>query len=53
MKMTRAELNELVEKLIMIRDVYDLTRSARDTLADACNVIDHNIDLLVERGKEA
>lgn len=50
--MTKAELNELVEKIIAIRDLYDLQRSDRDALADACNIIYHNIDLLAEEGSE-
>ena len=48
--MTKAELNELVERLIFIRDVFELSRSARDDIADACNIIYHNIDLLAEDG---
>ena len=46
--MTELELGELVEKLISIRDFYELTRSDRDALADACNVIYKNIDLLAK-----
>ena len=34
--------NELVEKVIFIRDFYDLSREDRDVLADVCNLIDHN-----------
>jgi len=51
-KMTKAELNELVESLIVIRDIYNLSRDARDRIADACNVIYHNIDILAEDGQE-
>lgn len=36
--------NELVEKVIRIRDQYDLSREDRDALADVCNLIDHNIE---------
>ena len=46
--MTKAELNELVERLIFIRDVFELSRSARDDIADACNVIDGNLDVLAD-----
>lgn len=35
--------NGLVEKVIRIRDHYDMSREDRDTLADVCNLIDHNI----------
>lgn len=51
--MTKQELNELVEKIISIRDMYDMLRCDRDTLADACNIIYHNIDLLAEESEEA
>ena len=44
--MTKAELNELVEQIIRIRDSYNMIRSDRDALADACNVIYDNIDKL-------
>ena len=47
-----AELNGLVERIITIRDMYDLSRSDRDALADACNIIYHNIELLAEVGTE-
>ena len=50
--MTKAELNKLVEQIIHIRDYYDFLRSDRDALADACNVIYHNIDRLAEEGAE-
>ena len=50
--MTKAQLNELVEGIIVIRDVYDLSRSARDTLADACNVIYDNINVLADDGEK-
>ena len=36
--------NGLVEKVIYIRDHYDLSREDRDALADVCNLIDHNIE---------
>lgn len=48
--MTRMELNTLVEKIIRIRDDYPLSMSDRDALADACNVIYHNIDTLSDEG---
>lgn len=38
--------NGLVEKVIYIRDHYDLSREDRDALADVCNIIDHNKRLL-------
>lgn len=44
--MTKQELNMLVEKIIRIRDHYDMTMDDRDALADACNLIDHNINKL-------
>lgn len=46
--MTKVELNELVEKIIRIRDSYDFTRGERQDLADACNIIYHNINLLCD-----
>ena len=48
--MTKQELNELVEKIIAIRDLYKMMRCDRDTLADACNVIYKNIDYIAEDG---
>ena len=50
--MTKQELNELVERLIAIRDIYNLPMSARDDIADACNVIYHNIEVLAEGDAE-
>ena len=47
-EMTKAELNALVDHLIVIRDIYDLSRESRDILADACNVIYDNIDILAD-----
>ena len=44
--MTKMELNILVEQIISIRDRFPFDRSDRDALADACNVIYHNIDTL-------
>ena len=44
--MTRAELNELVEHIIRIRDINDFTRQERKDLADVCNIIYDNIDIL-------
>ena len=46
--MTKAEINDLVEKLISIRDWYEMSRQDRDKIADACNLIYHNIDVLAE-----
>jgi hypothetical protein len=46
--MKKSELKELVEKLIWIRDNYNLLRSDKDALAYACNVIYNNIDKLSE-----
>lgn len=50
--MTKVELQELVNSLIVMRDIYNLSRSARDTIAVACNVINDNIDLLAKGEKE-
>ena len=47
-KLTKAELNEIVEIIIRIRDVYDLTRRERDALADAGNIVYYNIDELAD-----
>lgn len=49
--MSEQELNELVERIIRIRDDYDLTRGERDALADACNLIYHNRKKLAGDGK--
>ena len=46
--MTKQELNILVERLIRIRDKYDLSRDDRDALADACNVIYDSINKIAE-----
>ena len=43
---TKAELNEIVEIIIRVRDVYDLTLKERDALADAANIVYYNIDEL-------
>lgn len=54
-RMNKAELNDLVEKLIRIRDRYKMDRADRDSLADACNVIYYNIDKMTgdnENGKD-
>lgn len=40
--------NGLVEKVIYIRDHYDLSREDREALADVCNLIDHNKKCLEE-----
>lgn len=49
--MTKQELNILVERLIRIRDNYDLSRDDRDALADACNVIYDSINKIAEDEK--
>ena len=49
-RMTKMELNTLVEKLITIRDIYPLSMDARDALADACNEIYDNIETIAEDG---
>ena len=46
--MTKLELNILVEKLIYIRDNHDLSLEDKDTIADASNIIYHNIDKIKE-----
>lgn len=48
--MTKLELNILVEKLISLRDRYSHEFSIEDSdiLADASNVIYHNIDKIKE-----
>lgn len=48
--MTKQELNTLVEQVILIRDNHraELSIDERDTLADICNVVDHNLDKLSE-----
>lgn len=48
--MTKQKLNEIIERIIWIRDVYYLTRTERESLADACNVIADNINALAEDG---
>ena len=47
--MSREEINQLIEDLIAIRDYYrdTLTRKERVAIADACNLIEHNIDALI------
>lgn len=42
------ELCALVERLIIIKDSYDLLRSERDTISEACNILYHNRELLAE-----
>lgn len=37
--MTIKELGELVEKIIVIRDRYDMSRADKDDLADAANIL--------------
>lgn len=48
--MTKQELNMLVERVISIRDNHreELRIDELDTLADICNVVDHNIGKLAE-----
>ena len=48
--MTKQKLNEIIERIIWIRDGYDLTMAEREALADACNVIADNIHALAEDG---
>lgn len=51
--MTKLELNILIEKVIGIRDRHRdvLSIEELDVLADMCNVIDHNIEVLREDEK--
>lgn len=46
--MTKAELNQLVEQLISIRDRVEMSWQDKDILADASNIIYHNIDKISE-----
>lgn len=48
--MTKVELGMLVEKIILIRDRHRNTLSIEelDDLADACNIINRNLELLRE-----
>ena len=48
MKMSKLEIRSLEEKLIRIRDQYNMDLWDRDTLADAINLITHNEDKLAE-----
>lgn len=43
MKINYGELGELVEKLIRIKDRYEMLRQDRDAISDACNVIYHEL----------
>ena len=43
MKINYGELGELVEKLICIKDRYEMLRQDRDAISDACNVIYHEL----------
>lgn len=43
MKINYGELGELVEKLIRIKDRYEMSLQDRDTISDACNVIYHEL----------
>lgn len=43
MKINYGELGELVEKLIRIKDRYDMSLQDRDAISDACNVIYHEL----------
>lgn len=49
-KQVKAYANNLIEKLIVLKDSNKgtLTRNEIDTINDACNLIDHNIELLEE-----
>ena len=51
-KMSKAELDELVQDLTFIRNVFPLSPNARKRIADACNVIDDNIDVLAEESEK-
>ncbi len=46
--MTKLEIATLEEKLIWIRDRYEMSMDDRDALADAINLITHNEDKLTE-----
>lgn len=48
--MTKLELSTLVEKIILIRDRHrrSLSQEELDDLADACNVINCNLEILRE-----
>lgn len=45
--MDKQELQILVEKLINIRDRVDMSWQDKDVIADACNVIYHNIEKII------
>lgn len=44
--MDKVQIGTLVEELIRIRDKSNLNMDDKDTLAEACNLIYHNIDKL-------
>ena len=48
--MTKVELSTLVEKIIFIRDRHreELSQEELDDLADACNIINRNLEVLRE-----
>ena len=46
--MNKLEIRTLEEKLIRIRDQYNMDMYDRDTLADAINLITHNEDKLAD-----
>ena len=46
--MTKLEIRTLEEKLIRIRDQYNMDMWDRDILADAINLITHNEDKLTD-----
>ena len=46
--MTKLEIRTLEEKLIRIRDQYNMDMYDRDALADAINLITHNEDKLAD-----
>ena len=46
--MTKLEINTLIEELIRIKDNHDLSLSERETINKACNVFEHNQDILTE-----
>lgn len=50
MKLSKQRLNEIIEEIIVIRDIYKnvMSMEQRDILADACNIIEANINYLSE-----
>lgn len=50
--MTAQEIEEVIERMIYIRDHYGLMSFDREALADACNLLEHNIDILAEKEEQ-